>query len=89
MPNELFSAAASLDRQPREDRDKIVSLGGKNTVHVNKHDCLTIFTPGGGGYGLVGDVASVEGSGQASSGENVSAEKVKRLYVVDDARNPT
>lgn len=30
---------------------KIVSLGGKNTIQVSKHDCLTILTPGGGGYG--------------------------------------
>ncbi len=30
---------------------KTVSLGGKNTVAVNKHDRLTILTPGGGGYG--------------------------------------
>jgi 5-oxoprolinase (ATP-hydrolysing) len=30
---------------------RVVSLGGKNTVVVNKHDRLTILTPGGGGYG--------------------------------------
>jgi N-methylhydantoinase B/oxoprolinase/acetone carboxylase alpha subunit len=33
---------------------KVVSLGGKNTVHVNKHDALTIYSPGGGGYGVPG-----------------------------------
>jgi 5-oxoprolinase (ATP-hydrolysing) len=30
---------------------KVVSLGGKNTIHVNRFDRLTILTPGGGGYG--------------------------------------
>ncbi|CAM9898424.1 unnamed protein product [Discosporangium mesarthrocarpum] len=32
---------------------RTVSLGGKNTVHVKPGDCLTILTPGGGGYGAV------------------------------------
>lgn len=30
---------------------KVVSLGGKNTIHVSKNDRLTILSPGGGGYG--------------------------------------
>lgn len=30
---------------------KVVSLGGKNTIQVLKNDCLTILSPGGGGYG--------------------------------------
>eukprot|EP00981_Chlorochromonas_danica_P003519 scaffold659_cov192-Ochromonas_danica.AAC.32 len=31
--------------------DRLVSLGGKNTVSVLSGDRLTIYTPGGGGYG--------------------------------------
>jgi N-methylhydantoinase B/oxoprolinase/acetone carboxylase alpha subunit len=31
---------------------KTVSLGGKNTVNVLKGDRLTIFSPGGGGWGI-------------------------------------
>lgn len=34
------------------DSDKVVSLGGKNTVHVKKGDALTIYSPGGGGFGI-------------------------------------
>ena len=45
----------SPDDSSLECEDKVVSLGGKNTVHVKKHDRLTIFTPGGGGYGRAGD----------------------------------
>lgn len=30
---------------------RVVNLGGKNTVDVLPHDKLTLFTPGGGGYG--------------------------------------
>ena len=31
---------------------KIISLGGKNTVEVVSGEVLTIFSPGGGGFGL-------------------------------------
>lgn len=30
---------------------RVLSLGGKNTVDVRPHEVLTIYTPGGGGYG--------------------------------------
>jgi N-methylhydantoinase B/oxoprolinase/acetone carboxylase alpha subunit len=30
---------------------RTISLGGKNTVTVQPGDVLTIFTPGGGGFG--------------------------------------
>lgn len=36
---------------------RTVSLGGKNTVSVAPGDRLTIFTPGGGGYGAQSDEA--------------------------------
>ena len=38
---------------PTETR-RTVNLGGKNTVSVNKGDCLVILSPGGGGYGPEG-----------------------------------
>lgn len=37
---------------------KVVSLGGKNTIQVLKNDCLTILSPGGGGYGESSKVPS-------------------------------
>uniref|UniRef100_K3WI67 5-oxoprolinase n=1 Tax=Globisporangium ultimum (strain ATCC 200006 / CBS 805.95 / DAOM BR144) TaxID=431595 RepID=K3WI67_GLOUD len=30
---------------------RVLNLGGKNTVDVRPHEVLTIYTPGGGGYG--------------------------------------
>ncbi|CAM9540519.1 unnamed protein product [Chrysoparadoxa australica] len=33
---------------------RVVSLGGKNTLHVKPGDELTILSPGGGGWGQVG-----------------------------------
>lgn len=33
------------------DSNRIINLGGKNTVHVKPNDSLTIYSPGGGGYG--------------------------------------
>jgi len=32
---------------------RVLNLGGKNTVDVAPHEVLTIYTPGGGGYGAV------------------------------------
>ncbi|KAA1098841.1 hypothetical protein PGT21_015740 [Puccinia graminis f. sp. tritici] len=32
--------------------DRIISLGGKRTLMMGKHDRIRIFTPGGGGWGL-------------------------------------
>ena len=31
---------------------KVINLGGKNTISVERGDRLMIHTPGGGGYGL-------------------------------------
>jgi 5-oxoprolinase (ATP-hydrolysing) len=31
---------------------RLVNLGGKNTVQVDRGDVLTILTPGGGGFGV-------------------------------------
>ncbi len=32
--------------------EKVINLGGKNTVDVNKGFRLQIYSPGGGGYGV-------------------------------------
>jgi 5-oxoprolinase (ATP-hydrolysing) len=34
------------------ESNRLVNLGGKNTVSVKAGDRLSIFSPGGGGYGL-------------------------------------
>ena len=31
--------------------NRIINLGGKNTITVNNGDTLTVLSPGGGGYG--------------------------------------
>lgn len=46
---------------PREDSEtapRQVNLGGKNTVQVDNGDVLTIYTPGGGGFGSKSDIAN-------------------------------
>jgi N-methylhydantoinase B/oxoprolinase/acetone carboxylase alpha subunit len=43
---------------------RTVNLGGKNTVHVQPGDQLTILTPGGGGYGspiMISSSSMIEG----------------------------
>lgn len=43
------------DHQPgaEEDHDvRMISLGGKRTVMMGKHDRIRILTPGGGGWGV-------------------------------------
>ncbi len=45
-----------------------ISLGGKNTVKVVRGDRLSIFTPGGGGYGAPGSAGSTGVSGSDGSG---------------------
>lgn len=52
-----------------------MSLGGKNTVQVGRRDRVTIFTPGGGGYGsgaAGSGVAVGQGSGSDGGGASVS-----------------
>jgi N-methylhydantoinase B/oxoprolinase/acetone carboxylase alpha subunit len=34
---------------------RTINLGGKNTIPVDHGDRLTIYTPGGGGYGSVNE----------------------------------
>ncbi len=41
-----------LIMQDNNGNDKVINLGGKNTVHVNKGFRLQIYSPGGGGYGV-------------------------------------
>lgn len=40
-----------LDSSDSEKKYTVISLGGKNTVHMNVGDRVVINTPGGGGYG--------------------------------------
>lgn len=39
-------------RSDGAEEDRMISLGGKRTVMMGKHDRIRIFTPGGGGWGL-------------------------------------
>ena len=52
------NGARGLNLLRRAHDGRIVSLGGKNTVRVQRGDTLTICTPGGGGYGRVDDSSS-------------------------------
>lgn len=52
---------------------RTISLGGKNTVTVVPGDVLTIFTPGGGGFGPSVSQGVLE--------ENSSAEKESKKSV--------
>mmetsp|Transcript_10110 Transcript_10110/g.16753 ORF Transcript_10110/g.16753 Transcript_10110/m.16753 type:complete len:843 (+) Transcript_10110:124-2652(+) len=60
---------------------RTVSLGGKNTVQVQKLDHVTIFSPGGGGYGLKSEANSTgeEGAKQScrEEGDGVHVRPVK------------
>lgn len=38
-----------------QDEHRIISLGGKQTVKMGAHDRIMVITPGGGGWGTVGD----------------------------------
>ena len=35
----------------RSSSGRVVNIGGKNTVRVDAGDVLSIYTPGGGGFG--------------------------------------
>ena len=47
-----------------EDKDEIierqVSMGGKNTASMQAGERIIVMTPGGGGYGKVGEKKSVK-----------------------------
>lgn len=81
--------AVSVEEEKRADSEVVViSLGGKNTVDVRPGDRLTIFSPGGGGYGAadvhsaysgsrtsdaVGVKIGTEGCGDSPTGSSVSS----------------
>ncbi|CAN0493992.1 unnamed protein product, partial [Hapterophycus canaliculatus] len=50
---------------------RTVSLGGKNTVHVDAGDRLTILTPGGGGHGSPTSM-DVDGAGDVEDPDRKS-----------------
>lgn len=57
-----------------EEKEKytVINLGGSNQCVMNPGDRILIFTPGGGGYGKVGDVqASETGTPKRSTGTPV------------------
>ena len=49
------AGSRGLNLLHRKVSGRTVSLGGKNTVRVVRGDRLEILTPGGGGYGSVGN----------------------------------
>lgn len=54
---------------------RTISLGGKNTVTVAPGDVLTIFTPGGGGFGpsvVSGESTEIPGAGKKEPVKSVS-----------------
>jgi 5-oxoprolinase (ATP-hydrolysing) len=53
---------------------RTINLGGKNTVAVTKGDRLTIFTPGGGGYGVF-QAESASSATAASANEDEGDKK--------------
>ena len=61
--------ARGLNFLKRGGAGTVISLGGKNTVEVQPGDTLSIFSPGGGGYGAVGveTVAAVPTGQEAGS----------------------
>jgi 5-oxoprolinase (ATP-hydrolysing) len=60
--SKIVDPIASRKRELENDWDRVVNLGGKNTVHVKRGDRLMILSPGGGGYGhLSAATSSQEG----------------------------
>jgi 5-oxoprolinase (ATP-hydrolysing) len=49
---------------------RVINLGGKNTIPVDDGDRLTIYTPGGGGYGLESEKESEENENK-EEGEHI------------------
>ncbi len=44
-----------LNYLTRRSSGRVVNIGGKNTVKVDTGDLLSIYTPGGGGFGIKSD----------------------------------
>jgi len=58
-------------------KERVINLGGKNTVHMKPGERIIVCTPGGGGYGQV-EEDNVDGEQQATK-------RPKK----NDARDPT
>ena len=56
---------------------RMISLGGKNTVEVFPGDRLTVFSPGGGAWGVAGPPAAAESDASAESGKAADAVPVR------------
>lgn len=65
------------------NKDKrIVSLGGKNTVHVQSGDVLAILSPGGGGYGSPNASAENKESNEGEKAEGEGGARVSHRPVM-------
>ena len=49
------------------DKYRLVNLGGKNTASMNPGDRIIIMTPGGGGWGKLGDAENISSSRDAKA----------------------
>jgi 5-oxoprolinase (ATP-hydrolysing) len=61
------SDSGNSDNNGNDSDVRTVSLGGKNTVKVNKGDRVEIRTPGGGGWGKIGGDAQLHSNTTSAS----------------------
>lgn len=73
-PAEVAVSEGGLEQMQR----RTVSLGGKNTVQVDKRDRILIFTPGGGGYGPSTGEKKEKGSTGGENGSEAQGDVVVR-----------
>ena len=59
--------------------DRMISLGGKNTISVCAGDRLLIHSPGGGGYGAEGTVLPTTAVGDAEDSATGTASVPTRV----------
>jgi 5-oxoprolinase (ATP-hydrolysing) len=50
--NFLIRAGSKSDGDQPAQKERVITLGGKNLCHVNPGDRILILTPGGGGFGV-------------------------------------
>ncbi|KAM3577612.1 hypothetical protein VYU27_000488 [Nannochloropsis oceanica] len=62
--NLLTFAKSGINGEGGGRGSRLVNLGGKNTVQVHAGDVLTIYTPGGGGFGVGSGGEEEEGGGE-------------------------
>ena len=70
------TAEARNGEVSKEEEYRYVSLGGKNTASMNPGDRIIIMTPGGGGWGSLGDAENLSSTKDAKAtwkGGSISA----------------